>query len=150
MKVSKEAWVAVGLTGIVVGSMSLDPEANATAGEKPSTELSEFARQCLPIGKALKKQGWQDIAQGVSIAAAESDCKNVSNHGVNKDGSVDSCPMQINSIHKKDVSTLDKCAKAAVEVRKMQGLKAWSTVNNGRTKQARFVQVGREVAEELS
>lgn len=159
--IGKNGWLAIGAAGLVLGAMSIDPEANAAVGEKKppsattvpskrSSELSEFARQCLPIGKALKKQGWQDVATGVTIAAAESGCRDINNAGTNKDGSIDYCPMQINNIHKKDVSTLDKCAKAAVEIRKMQGLTAWSTVNNGRTKQARFVQVGHEVAEELS
>ena len=132
----------------VVGACALAQNSPAEA-EQGNEQLSALARQCMPIGKALDRAGWQDVATGVAIAAAESGCRDINNAGTNENGSVDYCPMQINSIHRLDVSTLDKCAAAAVKVRKQQGLSAWSTVNNGRARQAKFVAVGNEVAEAL-
>jgi len=45
--------------------------------------------------------------------------------------SYDSCALQVNSIHKSDVSTVDKCMQLARKIYDSQGKKAWVAYNTG-------------------
>lgn len=72
-----------------------------------------------------------EAAYMAAIALAESGGNpHAENH--NKNGSIDRGLWQINSVHgKQSTFNVAENARAAVAIRKKEGLKAWSTYNNG-------------------
>ncbi len=110
-------------------------EAPAKAEVSAQTTFT-IAGGCEQYRSLVQKYDWNvDIA--LAVMQAESSCiSDRDNTGLNYDGSNDKGLMQINSIHSNIISDLDRLdpvenIRAAYEVYRGSGWKAWSAYNNG-------------------
>lgn len=165
--------LAIGAFLFVGGSMafsaaSSSTKAGASASTSPVTELAASVStdglsakevRCLKVGQELKKQGVEgnDLARFIALAGYESTgCRNKDNAGLNKDGTVDDCPLQINRtanadlIKGKDIKKLHDCVQVAIAVQKRQGWNAWSSFQNGHGPYRQDVPMALKLSEKLS
>jgi hypothetical protein len=167
--IGAKGWFALGTIGFVGISMATakDP-ANSAGASSPTTELAASVStdglnakevRCLKVGQELKSQGVEgnDLARFIALAGYESKgCQNINNAGLNKDGTVDDCPLQINRtanadlIKNQDLKKLHDCVSVAIAVKKRQGWGAWSSFQNGHGPYRQDVPMALKLAEKLS
>ena len=158
-------WVAGGAAVATIWVAAAGTKDSADASPKTETAAAttnvkhtDKEERCLKVGKEFKKQGvaGTDRARFIAIAAYDSTgCQNKDNAGLNKDGSVDDCPLQINRranadlIKGKDIKKLHDCVEVAIEVKNRQGWNAWSSYQSGSGPYRQEVPMALKLNEEL-
>jgi len=100
--------------------------------EEPEIMLAIAKAESSLNSNAMSYNCYYDRAGGVHTSRPKGGVSTFCKKGHEKYAwSKDGCLMQVNSIHRKDISSVEGCMQAARIVYEMQGKKAWVAYNTG-------------------